>query len=61
MLVADEHIAEFQRLYKEHFGVELTKAQALEKGLRLIRLIEVVSRALARDAMQGSLINTDNK
>lgn len=45
-MIADEHIAEFQALYKEHFGVELTKAQALEKGLRLIRLIEVVSRAL---------------
>jgi len=49
MVLADEHIAEFQALYKEHFGVELTKAQALEKGLRLIRLTEVVSRILAND------------
>ena len=49
MVLADEHIAEFQALYKEHFGVELTKAQALEKGLRLIRLTEAVSRALATD------------
>lgn len=47
MVIADEHIAEFQKLYKEHFDVELTKAQALEKGLRLIRLIEAVSRGLA--------------
>ena len=47
MVIADEHIAEFQKLYKEHFGVEITKAQALEKGLRLIRLIELVSRATA--------------
>jgi len=47
MVIADEHIAEFQKLYQEHFGVELTKAQALEKGLRLIRLVETVSRGVA--------------
>ena len=43
----NEHILEFQMLYKKHFGIEITKEQALEKGLRLIRLIEVVSRAVA--------------
>lgn len=46
VLITDEHVAEFQRLFKEHFGIELTKAQALDKGHRLIRLIEVVSRVL---------------
>ena len=34
-------------LYKKHFGTEITKEQALEKGLRLIRLVEAVSRAVA--------------
>ena len=47
MVIADEHIAEFQKLFQEHFGVELTKAQALEKGLRLIRLVETISRGVA--------------
>jgi hypothetical protein len=62
MVLADEHIAEFQALYKEHFGIELTKAQALEKGLRVIRLVENISRIIATDDnQQGSLINTDNK
>jgi hypothetical protein len=61
MVVADEHIAEFQALYTKHYGIELTKAQALEKGLRVIRLVENVSRALALDDdIQGSLKNTDN-
>lgn len=54
-MLADEHVAEFQMLYKEHFGIELTKAQALEKGLRVIRLIEAVSRVLAD---QGESIPT---
>ncbi len=49
MIIADEHIAEFQVLWKKHFGTEITKEQALEKGLRLIRLIEAVSRAVANE------------
>ncbi len=53
MAIADEHIAEFQKLYQEHFGVELTKAQALEKGLRLIRLVEVVSRQIENEQNQS--------
>lgn len=53
MVIADEHIAEFQKLYKEHFGVELTKARALEKGLRLIRLVEIVSRATSNEQNQS--------
>lgn len=36
-------------LWKQHFGTEITKEQALEKGLRLIRLIEIVGRAAAAD------------
>jgi len=47
MNLTDEHILEFQMLYKKHFGTEITKEQALEKGLRLIRLVETVSRAVA--------------
>jgi len=49
MNIMDKHILEFQALYKKHFGTEITKEQALEKGLRLIRLIEVVSRAVANE------------
>jgi hypothetical protein len=53
MAIADEHIAAFQKLYQEHFGIELTKAQALEKGLRLIRLVEIVSRAISNEQNQS--------
>ena len=49
MDISDNHILEFQTLYKKHFGIEITKEQALEKGLRLIRLVEAVSRAVANE------------
>ena len=48
MHLADADIAEFQMLYKKHFGIEISKAEALEKGLRLIRLLEIVSKAVAK-------------
>ena len=47
MNLTDDNLLEFQMLYKKHFGTEITKEQALDKGLRLMRLIEVVSRAVA--------------
>lgn len=59
MVLTDEHIVEFQTLWKKHYGTDLTKEQALEKGLRLVRLLEAVSKALASPE-QGSLKNTDN-
>ena len=53
MRLADEHITEFQMLYRKHFGVDIGKEEALEKGLRLIRLMELVSRAIAYEQNQS--------
>ncbi len=47
MNISDKHILEFQALWKKHFGTEITKEQALEKGLRLIRLVEIISKVVA--------------
>ncbi len=48
MTLTDEHVAEFQMLWRKNLGQDITKEQALEKGLRLIRLIEVVSKHEAK-------------
>ena len=42
MQLTDEHIAQFQVLYKKHFGKEISKEDALAKGIQLIRLLEAV-------------------
>jgi aldehyde:ferredoxin oxidoreductase len=42
--LTDKEIATYQRLFKAEFGIELTKDQALEKGLRLVRLLRVVMK-----------------
>lgn len=48
MQLTDDDIISFQVLYKKYFGVEISKAQALDKGIRLIRLIEIVSKYEAK-------------
>ena len=40
--LTDKEVVEYQRLFKAEFGIDLTKDQALEKGLRLVRLLRVV-------------------
>ena len=53
MQLADEHIEEFQMLYRKHFGKDISKDEALERGLRLVRLLEVVSRTIAYEQNQS--------
>lgn len=47
--LTDKEIADYQRLFKAEFGIELTKDQALEKGLRLVRLLRVVLEGDPKD------------
>ncbi len=42
MQIKDEQIIKFQMLYKKHFGIYITKGDALDKGIKLIRLVEIV-------------------
>ncbi|MEX0924425.1 MAG: hypothetical protein WDZ82_00575 [Candidatus Paceibacterota bacterium] len=51
MQLTDEHIIEFQALYRKHFGKDISKAEALDKGSRLIRLIEITSKHEAKESV----------
>ena len=61
MQLSDEHIAEFQMLYRKNFGIDISKEDALDKGLRLIRLIEIVlkhdAEKRAAQSPQPAIIN----
>ena len=49
MRLSDQHIAKFQKLYHEHFGKEISKEEAREQGIKLVRLVELVYRPLSAD------------
>lgn len=61
MQFTDEHIAEFQMLYKKHFGKEISKEVALDKAIRLVRLMKVVlegePKIKTNEANQPSITN----
>jgi hypothetical protein len=49
MSFSDAELEEFRMLWKKHYGTEISKEAALEKGLRLVRLMEVAAKQNAHD------------
>jgi len=43
MQLSDQLINSFQGLYKQHFGKEISKAQALSEGIELVRFISAIN------------------
>jgi hypothetical protein len=52
MTLTKEELDEFKRLYKEEYGVDLTDAQAFDKGSRLVRLLKVVLKGNPEDIVR---------
>ncbi len=44
MVLSDENIKEFQELHKQHFGTEISREDAYESGMKLLRLISLIYR-----------------
>ncbi|MCX6751928.1 MAG: hypothetical protein NTZ87_00265 [Candidatus Nomurabacteria bacterium] len=44
MVLSDENIKEFQALYKEHFGKDISKEDACNQGIKLLQLISIIYR-----------------
>ena len=42
MLLTDEQVAEFQNIYRQKFGVEISREEAFEKGTKLIQLLRII-------------------
>lgn len=42
MRLTDEDIGKFQTLYKSEFGMEISREDAYEKGIKLLRLMSIV-------------------
>ncbi len=47
-MLSDEKIDQFIALYKNHFGRELSRAEAYEKGIKLMRLIELIYKPMTK-------------
>lgn len=43
-MLTDEQLIEFQVLWKQRFGEDITREQALEYGMNLIRLLQIICK-----------------
>lgn len=48
MVLTDKNIEKFQILYKEKFGVEISKDEAQEKGRQLLQLMSFVYKPVTK-------------
>ncbi|MCX6720448.1 MAG: hypothetical protein NTW11_01435 [Candidatus Staskawiczbacteria bacterium] len=57
-MLTDEQLEEFRKIYKAKFGKEITKAEALAKGLPLVNMMKTI---LLENERQDNLENNKNK
>jgi len=46
MRLTDEHITQFQAIYKERFGREISREIAHEQGIKLVRLMSLIYKPM---------------
>lgn len=42
MYLTDDEVLQFQAIYRQQFGKDISKEDALEQGIKLVRLFEIV-------------------
>jgi hypothetical protein len=47
--LSDEDISKFQTLYKSAFGTEISKEDAYESGIKLLRLMSLVYKPMTEE------------
>ena len=51
-MLSDEQITKFQILYKNRFGREISREEAYEQGIKLMRLVELIYRPMSMGEYQ---------
>jgi len=51
-MLSDEQIKTYQMLYKNRFGKEISREQAYEQGVKLLRLIELIYKPMTEEEFQ---------
>jgi hypothetical protein len=47
-VITDKQIARFQAIYKARFGKEISRAEALEKGTKLVRMMQIIYKPITK-------------
>lgn len=55
MVLSDKQIVSFQNLYKSQFGKDISREEACEKGIKLIRLVQLIYKPMTKNEYQELL------
>ena len=47
-MLNEQQITKYQTLYKNHFGKDISREDALEQGIKFIRLIEIIYKPMTK-------------
>ena len=48
-MISKEYLNKFKDIYKRHFDVELSDQEVLEKGTKLVRLMEIIYKPMTEN------------
>ena len=51
-MLTDKQVSKFQAIYREQFGKEISREDALEKGARLVRLMQIIYQPITEQEFQ---------
>ena len=63
-MISKEQLEKFKTLYKKHFKNDISDQEALDKGIRLVRLIELIYKPMTEseyNRLQKRREETKNK
>ena len=52
-MLTDEQIKKFQAIYRKRFGKEISKEAALEQGIKLVRLMQIIHRPMTKEEYEA--------
>jgi hypothetical protein len=57
MKLTSKHIADFQQLYLEEYGITISEDEALERSTKLIELIRIIHKPITNEDYKKYKIN----
>ncbi len=51
MQLSEKQITDFQKLYKKHFGKDISKKEALEKGLCVLNIVRQMATHYEKESV----------